>query len=63
MADATDTRSNILRAATQKAALGYNDRFPARGKAGSRGGDYRPLDDVSREGVRVPYRKYPSAAR
>lgn len=63
MADRTDTRPEILRAAVKKASEGYNDRWPARGKAGSRGGDYRPLDDVSREGVRTPYRKYPSAAR
>jgi hypothetical protein len=63
MADATDSSPNIFRRAVEQAEFGRNDRWPARGKAGSRGGDYRPLDTVSREGRPEPYRKYPSAAR
>ena len=61
MADATDNRPNILRAGIDKAEKQRNDRWPARGKTGSPGGDYRPLDNVSREGrPPQPYRKYPS---
>jgi hypothetical protein len=62
MADATDSSPNIFRRAVETAERQRNDRWPARGKTGSRGGDYRPLDNVSREGrPPEPYRKYPSA--
>jgi hypothetical protein len=54
-----DNGAMILRAAIFAAERGYDDRWPARGKTGSRGGDYRPLDEVSREMVPTQYKKYP----
>lgn len=61
MADKTDTSATILRDAVRRVERGYDDRWPARGKANSRGSDYRPLDEISREGAPAKYRKYPSA--
>ena len=49
MADKTDTSATILRDAVRRVERGYDDRWPARGKANSRGSDYRPLDEISRE--------------
>jgi hypothetical protein len=39
----------------------YDDRWPARGLANAPSNEYKPLDNVSRGGYKVPYRKYPSA--
>jgi hypothetical protein len=39
----------------------YDDRWPARGPTGGRSRDYRPLEDVSREGRIVEYKKRPNA--
>lgn len=59
--DATDTIGDKFRRACEIVETEYDDRRPARGKTGSRSGDYRPLDDVSREGRQVEYRKWPRA--
>lgn len=59
--DTTDTVSDKFRRACEIVETEYDDRRPARGKTGSRSGDYRPLDDVSREGRQVEYRKWPQA--
>lgn len=56
----TDTGSTIFKIAVEAAQRGYDDRWPARGKTGSRGGDYLPLDEVSRAGYPTKYKKYPS---
>lgn len=61
MADKTgDKGQKMLREAVVAASRGYSDRWPARGKTSSASGDYRPLDEVYREGQPVKYRKYPS---
>ena len=61
--DTTDPIDNKLRRATEIVETELDDRWPARGVTGKAGrGDYAPLEDVSREGRRVPYRKWPSGA-
>lgn len=40
----------------------YDDRFGARGTTGQVAREWRPLEDVSREGRLVPYRKWPRAS-
>jgi len=57
--DASDMRENKLRHGIDRVEKQLNDRWPARGKANTRGGEWRPYDDVSREGRTEPYRKYP----
>jgi hypothetical protein len=59
--DATDQRDNKLREACGYVERTYDDRWPARGKANTPGGDYRPLENVSREGRQAPYRKWRDA--
>lgn len=58
--DTTDPVDAKLGRAVDWVEKALDDRWPARGKANTRSGDYRPLDDVSRERRQVPYRKYPS---
>lgn len=59
--DTTDPIGPKFRRACEIVETEFDDRRPARGKTGSRSGDYRPLDDVSREGRQVEYRKWPQA--
>lgn len=61
--DITDPVDNKLRRACDIVQQGYDDRWPARGRANQEAFEWRPLGDVSREGRLVPYRKWPSAAR
>ena len=58
--DTTDQRDRKFRSAVDLAQEQGVDRWPARGLTGGRGGDYRPLDLVSREGRVVPYRRWPA---
>lgn len=39
----------------------YDDRWPARGTTGQRAREWRPLDQVSREGRLEEYKKRPNA--
>jgi hypothetical protein len=55
--DTTDPEDNKLRRAADLVEQGYDDRFPARGRARTSSGDHCPLDQVSREGKLTPYRK------
>jgi hypothetical protein len=55
--DTTDPVDNKLKRAVEWVQDGNTDRWPARGKANSPGGDDRPLENVSREGRQAPYRK------
>ena len=60
--DTTDQAGDSkLRRGIDWVERGYDDRFPARGRANQVGRDYRPLEDVSREGSCAPYRKWPAA--
>lgn len=58
--DATDPRDRKLRRGVVWVERAYDDRWPCRGQANIAAREYRPLEDVSREGRRVPYRKYPA---
>lgn len=58
--DATDPVGPKFRRGVRVVETEYDDRWPARGLTGRRiGGDYRPLDDVSRDGRLEEYRKRP----
>ena len=60
--DTTDPVGPKFRRAVDVVQTQYDDRWPARGLTGRRiGGEYRPLDDVSREGRLTEYRKRPNA--
>lgn len=59
--DTTDPVDAKLKRGVDWVQQEYDDRFPARGHANIRTSEYRPLDNVSREGRQVPYRKYPAA--
>lgn len=50
-----------LRRAVRIVEEQYDDRWPARGTANSRAREYRPLENVSREGRQEEYRKRPNA--
>lgn len=59
--DTTDPIGRKFRRACDIVEQQYDDRWPARGLTGRRiGGEYRPLDDVSRDGRLEEYRKRPS---
>jgi hypothetical protein len=60
--DTTDQAGDDkFRRAVDWVEQGYDDRYPARGRANQVSRDYRPLEDVSREGRCAPYRKWPAA--
>lgn len=59
--DTTDPVDDKLRRGVDWVEKALDDRWPARGKANTSSGEYRPLDDVSREGRPAKYRKYPAA--
>lgn len=61
--DTTDPVGPKLRRGVAWVEQGYDDRWPARGRANQVDREYRPLEDVSREGRCVPYRKWPPASR
>lgn len=57
--DTTDRRDRKLGNGVRIVETELDDRWPARGLTGAyRSPDYRPLEDVSREQRRVPYRRY-----
>lgn len=58
--DTTDPVGAKLKRAVDWVERGLNDRWPCRGQANVPTREYRRLDDVSREGRQVPYRKYPT---
>lgn len=60
--DTTDPVGSKFRRACDIVEQQYDDRWPARGLTGRRiGGEYRPLEDVSREGRPAEYKKRPNA--
>lgn len=60
--DTTDQAGDDkFRRAVDWVEKGLDDRWPARGTANNRDREYRPLEDVSREGRQTPYRKWRSA--
>lgn len=59
--DTTDTVDAKFRRACEIVETEYDDRRPARGTTGQRAREWRPLEDVSREGRRVEYKKWPQA--
>lgn len=58
--DTTDPVDRKLRRAVDWVEHGYDDRWPARGTANIATREYRPLENVSREGRQEPYKKYPN---
>jgi hypothetical protein len=58
----SDGNAANFRRACDLAERLYDDRWPARGLANAPTNEYKPLDNVSRGGYKVPYRKYPSAS-
>lgn len=58
--DTTDPIGRKFRRACDIVEQQYDDRWPARGTTGQRAREYRPLEDVSREGRLEEYRKRPS---
>lgn len=60
MAEGEDRRIGgaMLRRAIDTVEQQLDDRWPARGQANVRTREYRPLDDVSREGAVTTYKKY-----
>lgn len=60
--DTTDPCGPKLRRGVDWVEKGYDDRFGARGTANQVAREWRPLEDVSRGGRQVPYRKWPRAA-
>lgn len=58
--DTTDPVGRKFRRGVDWVERALDDRWPAREKANTRSGEYRPLDDVSREGRPAKYRRYPS---
>ena len=62
--DTTDPIGRKFRRACDIVEQQYDDRWPARGLTGRRiGGEYRPLEDVSRDGRLEEYTKRPSGRR
>lgn len=61
MMDPTDTVPDKFHRAVRIVEQQYDDRWPARGKANSRTREYRPLENVSREGRQEEYKKRPNA--
>lgn len=62
--DTTDPIGRKFRRACDIVEQQYDDRWPARGLTGRRiGGEYRPLEDVSRDGRLEEYTKRPNARR
>jgi hypothetical protein len=61
--DASDGRGSKFRRAIDTVQQGYSDRWPARGTANTRTGEWPPLEDVSRQGKLTEYLKRPSAKR
>ena len=59
--DTTDPVGAKLKRACDWVEKGYSDRWPCRGQANVPTREYRPLDDVSREGRPAKYRKWPAA--
>jgi hypothetical protein len=59
--DITDQRDNKFREACDYVQEQYNDRWPARGRANQAAREWRPLDQISRDGKPAEYRKWPSA--
>lgn len=60
--DTTDPIGRKFRRACDIVEQQYDDRFGARGTTGQVAREWRPLEDVSREGRLVPYRKWPRSA-
>lgn len=56
--DTTDPVGPKLRRGVDWVEKALDDRWPARGQANVRTREYRPLDDVSREGSTTRYLKY-----
>jgi hypothetical protein len=59
--DASDPVGPKFRRAINIVEQQYDDRWPARGPANSRSREYRPLENVSREGRQEEYKKRPNA--
>ena len=60
--DTTDPVDNKLRRGIDWVEQGYDDRWPARGQANVPTREYRPLENVNREGRQAKYRKWPSGS-
>lgn len=58
--DVTDPVGPKFRRGVDWVEKAYDDRFPCRGQSNVRTREYQPLDDVSRQGRRTSYRKYPA---
>jgi hypothetical protein len=58
--DTTDLVDRKFRRACDIVQEQLDDRWPARGTTGQVPREWRPLEDVSREGRLAPYRKWPS---
>jgi hypothetical protein len=61
--DITDTTDNKLRRGIDWVEQQRDDRFPARGRANQPAREWRPLDEVSRDGRLEKYRRWPDASR
>ena len=60
--DASEARGEKFKRACQVVEQQLNDRWPARGTTGYRTNhEWPPLDQVSRDGRLVDYKKYPNA--
>jgi hypothetical protein len=59
--DASDGRGEKFRRAVRQVEQQYDDRWPARGQANVRTREYKPLEEVSREGRLEEYKKRPNA--
>ena len=59
--DTTDPVGPKLRRGVDWVEKALDDRWPARGQANLRAREYRPLEDVSREGRPAEYKKRPNA--
>lgn len=59
--DTTDPVGRKLRRGVDWVEKAYDDRWPARGQANIAPREYPPLEDVSRGGRQVEYRKRPNA--
>lgn len=59
--DATDPIGPKFARAVRIVEQQYSDRWPIRGLANTRTREWRPYEDVSREGVEVEYKKRPNA--